>query len=292
MVACHTAVSSRQLSSCLSASRRVFFHFTRAQLHLLRARTSLSSQPQPAQRCTTVAGKAYHGPSGGSKEQQQRWLPRPSLCMPSAWLHALPVCSTSSWLPQTPTRRMAPIIFTYCFSQSRAVAAAAHLCSSMTSSSIRPYSSLFRGSSSINCISTCSHSLHAPPFGLPILSSRYYSPSTLEHPASTPPSSTPVSVEVEDSLKLAVLIRRFRSRGHLVAQLDPLKRTPGGPWLGPIGDEYSRADHSLMDLVSKCPSSSSLEEQAAFIGAQLQLQGPASAHRLFHVGSHMPGRGW
>lgn len=60
-------------------------------------------------------------------------------------------------------------------------------------------------------------------------------------PASTD-SSTEIAhvTDVEDTLKLAAMIRRFRSRGHLVAQLDPLKRTAGGPWLGPIGDEYTR----------------------------------------------------
>lgn len=46
--------------------------------------------------------------------------------------------------------------------------------------------------------------------------------------------------DVGDTLTLAACIRRFRSRGHLVSQLDPLKRTPGGPWLGPIGDAYTR----------------------------------------------------
>lgn len=46
--------------------------------------------------------------------------------------------------------------------------------------------------------------------------------------------------EMSDMLKIAACIRRFRSRGHLVSQLDPLKRTAGGPWLGPIGDSYSR----------------------------------------------------
>jgi 2-oxoglutarate dehydrogenase complex dehydrogenase (E1) component-like enzyme len=46
--------------------------------------------------------------------------------------------------------------------------------------------------------------------------------------------------EMSDTLTLAACIRRFRSRGHLVSQLDPLQRTPGGPWLGPIGDAYSR----------------------------------------------------
>jgi hypothetical protein len=46
--------------------------------------------------------------------------------------------------------------------------------------------------------------------------------------------------EMSDMLKIAACIRRFRSRGHLVSQLDPLERTAGGPWLGPIGDSYSR----------------------------------------------------
>lgn len=46
--------------------------------------------------------------------------------------------------------------------------------------------------------------------------------------------------EMSDTLTLAACIRRFRSRGHLVSQLDPLQRIPGGPWLGPIGDAYSR----------------------------------------------------
>jgi hypothetical protein len=47
-------------------------------------------------------------------------------------------------------------------------------------------------------------------------------------------------IDMSDTLTLAACIRRFRSRGHLVSQLDPLKRTPGGPWLGPIGDAYTR----------------------------------------------------
>jgi 2-oxoglutarate dehydrogenase complex dehydrogenase (E1) component-like enzyme len=53
-------------------------------------------------------------------------------------------------------------------------------------------------------------------------------------------SSASSHFEMSDTLTLAACIRRFRSRGHLVSQLDPLQRTPGGPWLGPIGDAYSR----------------------------------------------------
>lgn len=47
-------------------------------------------------------------------------------------------------------------------------------------------------------------------------------------------------VDVADTLKLSDCIKRFRSRGHLVSRLDPLQRTPCGPWLGPIGDPYTR----------------------------------------------------
>lgn len=55
-----------------------------------------------------------------------------------------------------------------------------------------------------------------------------------------PQSVLPSHLEMSDTLTLAACIRRFRSRGHLVSQLDPLHRTPGGPWLGPIGDAYTR----------------------------------------------------
>lgn len=52
---------------------------------------------------------------------------------------------------------------------------------------------------------------------------------------------------VGDTLKLAACIRRFRSRGHLVSQLDPLGRTSGGPWLGPVGGGYSRCGGVWME---------------------------------------------
>jgi len=45
---------------------------------------------------------------------------------------------------------------------------------------------------------------------------------------------------LSDALKMAELIHRFRARGHLVAQLDPLGRCAGGPWVGPIGRENDR----------------------------------------------------
>eukprot|EP00879_Flechtneria_rotunda_P031152 GHRR01034006.1.p1 GENE.GHRR01034006.1~~GHRR01034006.1.p1 ORF type:complete len:719 (+),score=247.47 GHRR01034006.1:550-2706(+) len=96
--------------------------------------------------------------------------------------------------------------------------------------------------------------------------------------------------DIEDTLKLAACIRRFRSRGHLIAQLDPLKRTAGGPWLGPIGDQYSRSDNTLMRLVSgyPAPASSTEAERCAFIAAQLNLEGAVHPDRRFLVGRVMP----
>ena len=41
--------------------------------------------------------------------------------------------------------------------------------------------------------------------------------------------------EASDTLKVAALVQRFRSRGHLVAQLDPLKRVAHGPWMEDVG---------------------------------------------------------
>ena len=39
-----------------------------------------------------------------------------------------------------------------------------------------------------------------------------------------------VDYEVCDTLKVIALVQHFRSRGHLVAQLDPLQRVPYGTW--------------------------------------------------------------
>jgi hypothetical protein len=105
----------------------------------------------------------------------------------------------------------------------------------------------------------------------------------------TSSSSSHHDVHLEDTLRVVELIRRFRSRGHLVAQLDPLRRTPGGPWLGPIGDEYSRADYTLTQLVGSYPYDGSPDKQSAFIAQQIGLQGPTNAGRRFDVGSRMPG---
>ena len=41
--------------------------------------------------------------------------------------------------------------------------------------------------------------------------------------------------EVSDTLKVAALVQCFRSRGHLGAQLDPLKRVAHGPWMEDVG---------------------------------------------------------
>lgn len=71
------------------------------------------------------------------------------------------------------------------------------------------------------------------------------------HPAAPGPASGPAenataggralrAHDAVDALKVAALIHRFRARGHLMAQLDPLQRCKGGPWVGPIGQENDR----------------------------------------------------
>lgn len=49
------------------------------------------------------------------------------------------------------------------------------------------------------------------------------------------PGATAAEADIADTLKVAALAQLFRSRGHLVAQLDPLQRVSYGPWLGDIG---------------------------------------------------------
>ena len=38
-----------------------------------------------------------------------------------------------------------------------------------------------------------------------------------------------------DTIKIVALIQKFRCKGHLTAQLDPLKRVAYGPWMADIG---------------------------------------------------------
>ena len=309
---CLISVGIPQLSTCLSPSTKASAQLQRVQLLLLRPATSLHGQLKAASRSKTAADSEgpYSGPNGLA-DQQQCWPPGPGLPnhIYSTWLHRgshswlchnasrhAAVCS-SGWLPHLGSAAARP--HSSSSSSSSSSRCNVHGTSSSSSGiSGRPYSSLcnrgrpFTTTPTPTFISSSSRtpqvlSSNGSPF---FTTTRQYSNSAPAEPPVNPLSSIPLYVEVEDTLKLAALIRRFRSRGHLVAQLDPLKRTPGGPWLGPIGDEYTRADHSLMELVSRYPSSATLEEQAAFIGTQLQLQGPASAQRLFHVGSHMPGR--
>ena len=45
------------------------------------------------------------------------------------------------------------------------------------------------------------------------------------------PAKEDVQAEVEDAVKIASLIERFRHRGHLCANLDPLQRVLRGPWM-------------------------------------------------------------
>lgn len=48
------------------------------------------------------------------------------------------------------------------------------------------------------------------------------------------PDAPSTEFEVADTLKVAALVQQFRSRGHLVAQLDPLRRVQFGPWCGDV----------------------------------------------------------
>ncbi|KIY95215.1 2-oxoglutarate dehydrogenase E1 component, partial [Monoraphidium neglectum] len=95
--------------------------------------------------------------------------------------------------------------------------------------------------------------------------------------------------DVIDALKLSEMIHRFRARGHMMAQLDPLRRCKGGPWVGPIGQENDRSDLTLVALIAGWPEGGSDEERAAFVGRQLGLIGPATPDRRLPVGSLMPG---
>ena len=44
-----------------------------------------------------------------------------------------------------------------------------------------------------------------------------------------------VEAQLADTIKIVSLIQKFRNKGHLAAQLDPLKRVAYGPWMADIG---------------------------------------------------------
>lgn len=101
------------------------------------------------------------------------------------------------------------------------------------------------------------------------------------------PTTVPLEA-VDDTLKVARLIRLFRSRGHLAAQLDPLKRTPRGPWLSEDGSEGPRDERSLLALLEGYPESGTVEERAAYVGKRWNISNP---YQQFYVGNEMPGTG-
>ena len=43
--------------------------------------------------------------------------------------------------------------------------------------------------------------------------------------------SIDAQLEISDTIKVAALINKIKSRGHSVAQLDPLRRVKYGPWM-------------------------------------------------------------
>lgn len=54
--------------------------------------------------------------------------------------------------------------------------------------------------------------------------------------------------EVEDAVKIASLIERFRHRGHLCANLDPLGRVPRGPWMSEVPMKAARYELSWISV--------------------------------------------
>jgi 2-oxoglutarate dehydrogenase E1 component len=112
-------------------------------------------------------------------------------------------------------------------------------------------------------------------------------------PSASSPSASASSSwpeEVADTLKVAAIVRRFRERGHLVANLDPLGRPGprGGPWLGGSGGGgLPRADFALGDLVAGYPWQGSAKERAAFVARQLGLS-PGAEGRTFALAGVMP----
>jgi hypothetical protein len=95
--------------------------------------------------------------------------------------------------------------------------------------------------------------------------------------------------DLADALKVAELAARVRARGHLVAQLDPLGRCLGGPWVGPVGTERDRCDSKLLAFAAGWREVRHDPAKAAvFAGAALGLRGPATASRTLPIGDLMP----
>lgn len=62
-----------------------------------------------------------------------------------------------------------------------------------------------------------------------------------------------LAAEVHDHTQVLTVLTQFRHRGHLLAQLDPLKRVPFGPWLGSANAEARCAALSY-GRTSRAPS--------------------------------------
>lgn len=56
--------------------------------------------------------------------------------------------------------------------------------------------------------------------------------------------------EVRDAVKVTELVGEFRTRGHLCAQLDPLKRVKRGPWFSDLAQTRPRSCTSASQSIS------------------------------------------
>ncbi|CAL5220687.1 g2736 [Coccomyxa viridis] len=95
-------------------------------------------------------------------------------------------------------------------------------------------------------------------------------------------SSAASSEEVADTLRLVRLLQAFRSRGHLAADLDPLKRQ-AGPWFKE-GTHIPAYRDSFISLVEEYDAGKSPESKAAWLSSNLGMQLPPSADRSYFVG--------
>ena len=70
--------------------------------------------------------------------------------------------------------------------------------------------------------------------------------------------------QLADTIKIVSLIQRFRSKGHLTAQLDPLKRVAYGPWMADIGISSPWCALSCLSAHGSLRLSSAFAKQLAY----------------------------
>ncbi|CAG9461158.1 unnamed protein product [Pedinophyceae sp. YPF-701] len=93
--------------------------------------------------------------------------------------------------------------------------------------------------------------------------------------------------DVADTLRVARLVESLRNRGHLVAQLDPLRRVQRGPWLEELNGSSLPGSTDLLPLLEAYPQHGTPDEKARFLADALGLQGPTDASRKFYLDGYM-----